>query len=149
MNTRTLHITIPHEPVFYTLYADGKEETLINTDSGSVLYYPENAVILLYYTFPTHRRVYCVRNAESIIMSDLPSVALPVSILFKQFASRVDKTKKAISYLREHYPEHAFTLPNGFYSRLGLLLSQKGKLDYYLLDDLVKRSLPHGRACNA
>ena len=149
MNARTLHITIPREQNFYTLYADGKEDTLVNTDSGSVLYYPENAVILLYYTFPTHRRVYCIRNIESSIVSDLPSVSLPVSILFKQFASRVDKTKKAISYLREHYPEHTFTLPNGFYSRLGLLLSQKGKLDYYLLDELIKRSLAHGRACNA
>ena len=149
MNARTLHITIPRDPIFYTLYADGKEDTLVSTDSGSVLYYPENAVILLYYTFPTHRRVYCVRNVESSIVSDLPSVSLPVSILFKQFASRVDKTKKAISYLREHYPEHTFTLPNGFYSRLGLLLSQKGKLDYYLLDELIKRSLAHGRACNA
>lgn len=149
MDARNLQITIPHAPIFFTLYADGKEDTIVNTDTGSVLYYPDNAIILLYYTFPTHRRLYCVRNTECSIMSDLPSVSLPVSILFKQFASRVDKTKKAISYLREHYHEHAYNLPNGFYSRLGLMLSQKGKLNYLLLDDLVKRSLTDGRTRNA
>ncbi len=149
MKQRTLQIYIPKDPHFFSLYADGKEETLVQTNSASVLYYPPDAIVFLYYTYPTHRRVYCIRNAERQRMNDLPCTSLPVAILFKQFASRVDKTKKAVSYIREHYPEISFSQPDSFYSRLDILLLAKGKLDYSLLDELIKRTLDYGCTCNS
>lgn len=143
MKDRILRVEILTTPQFYTLYADGHEDTMIETPRGVELLYPPQAVLFLYYTFPAHRRVYCVRNTEGG-MSSLPGLSLPVSILFKQFASRVDKTKRAASYLREHYPSFAYALPDSFYTRLGIHLLAKGKLSYTALDSLVQRSLSHG-----
>ncbi|MCD1654454.1 hypothetical protein K7J14_07015 [Treponema zuelzerae] len=99
MNNRILSVEILNAPHFYTLYADGHEDTMIEKPNGVELLYPPHAVLFLYYTFPAHRRVYCVRNSETG-KSSLPGLSMPVSILFKQYASRVDKTKRAVSYLR-------------------------------------------------
>jgi len=82
-------------------------------------------------------------------MCELPGLSHSVTVLFKQFASRVDKTKKAISYLREHYQDYAYSLNDSFYYRLDILLQAKGKLDYYELDALCKRSIKIGCIGNA
>jgi hypothetical protein len=140
-------VDIPATPQFYTLYADGCEETMVHTPIGAQLIYPHQSIVFLYYTFPAHRRVYCIRNT-GIGAKELPGVSCPVSILFKQYASRVDKTKKAVSYLREHYPDIAFSLSDAFYTRLGLLLLEKGKISYSSLDYLINRSLSNGCTSN-
>ncbi|HHX58003.1 MAG TPA: hypothetical protein GX710_08315 [Clostridiales bacterium] len=81
-------------------------------------------------------------------MIELPGLSKRITVLFKQFASRVDKTKRAVSYLREHYPKNAYLFEDGFYHRLDVLLRMKGKLDYYELGALCNRSLYNGYACN-
>jgi|LSQX01.1.fsa_nt_gb hypothetical protein len=139
MINKHLHVSILNSPQFYTLYADGREDTMIKSETASILLYPENSVLFLYYTYPTHRRVYCVRNCEQST-TELPGLSEKVTVLFKQFASRVDKTKRAVSFLREHYPDNAYSFDDGFYQRLNILLLKKGKLDYYELDELCKRS---------
>jgi len=143
MNNRILSVEILNAPHFYTLYADGHEDTMIEKPNGVELFYPPHAVLFLYYTFPAHRRVYCVRNTETG-KSSLPGLSMPVSILFKQYASRVDKTKRAVSYLREHYPDYTYSLSDSFYTRLGIHLLTKGKLSYEAIDSLLQRSLSHG-----
>lgn len=143
MNDKILNVEILTTPQFYTLYADGRYETMVKTPNGVQLLYPPDAVIFLYYTFPAHRRVYCVRNS-GFGKSTLPGLSSPVSILFKQYASRVDKTKKAVSYLREHYPHFAYEMPDAFYTRLAILLLEKGKISYTSLESLFVRSIPHG-----
>lgn len=144
-----LKITILKNPQFFTLYADGNEETILKTNTSSVLLYPPDAVIFLYYTFSTHRRVYCVRNVINKNAIILPGLSQEVTILFKQFASRVDKTKKVVSFLREHYSENVFVFDDGFYVRLDVLLKMKGTLDYYALDLLSQRSKKNGCIVNA
>lgn len=148
MNNEMLYVTIQKNPRFYTLYADGREDTITDSPTAHLLLYPAGSIVFLYYTFPTHRRVYCIQNADSSKMSELPGLSKPVTILFQQYASRVDKTKKAVSYLRAHYPSHVFLFDSLFYYRLAVLLEQKGKLDYCLLDLLVQRSL-NGRTAYA
>lgn len=141
MNNEILNIAIQSNAQFYTLYADGAEDTMIQTPSATVLQYAPQTIVFLYYTFPTHRRVYCIRNTMSQKICALPGLSHQVTVLFKQFASRVDKTKKAVSFLREHYIDNVFLFDDVFYYRLDILLKSKGKLDYYELDALCKRSL--------
>jgi hypothetical protein len=148
MNNEMLYVTIQKNPRFYTLYADGREDTITDSQAAHLLLYPAGSIVFLYYTFPTHRRVYCIHNTESPRMSELPGLSKPITILFQQYASRVDKTKKAVSYLRAHYPSHVFLFEASFYYRLAILLEKKGKLDYCLLDLLVQRSL-NGRTAHA
>jgi hypothetical protein len=148
MKKDVLEVTIQKNPQFFSLYADGQEDTIIKNHSSSILLYPPDAVIFLYYTFPTHRRVYCVRNTNKEHMCELPGLSHSIAVLFKQFASRVDKTKKAVSYLREHYPHSAFSFDDGFYLRLDILLQLKGKLDYSELEALCKRNLKNGCIIN-
>lgn len=138
---KILKIDILHEPIFFTLYADGAASDLITEPNKTVLYYLPESIIFLYYTYPTHRRVYCIRFTNGQIVNTLPNLSSPVVILFKQLASRVDKTKKAVSYLKEHYSNYVFSLPDLFYLRLSILLDKKGKLDYKALDMLIQRSL--------
>jgi len=147
MKEKILSVEILKTPHFYTLFADGHEDTMIKTQNGVELLYPSNAVLFLYYTFPAHRRVYCIRNTIDGTKT-LPGLSQPVSVLFKQFASRVDKTKKAVSFLREHYPSDAYNLSDSFYTRLGMLLLAKGKLSYSSLDLLVKRGFSNGCVTN-
>ena len=144
MKEKILEVTIQKKPKFFSLYADGHEETMLQTNTSSVLLYPPDAVLFLYYTFPTHRRVYCIRNNLAGCVSELPGLSHSVTILFKQFASRVDKTKKAISYLREHYPKDVFSFDDGLYIRLDVLLQVKGKLNYSELEALCKRKIKDG-----
>lgn len=139
-----LEVEVFNKPQFFSLYCEGPFFLQTFTEDSSVFHFKENAVLFLYYTFSAHRRVYCIRNETSSFMSELPNVNKKTTILFKQFASRVDKTKRAVSYLKEHYENYSFSFDNQFYYKLDILLKEKGKLNYVLLDALCKRSIADG-----
>lgn len=135
---KELKVSIPSKDYFYSLYSDGKYkrkqylEELDITD----LWYEKGSVIYLYYTYPTHRRVYLVRfSSDGASQSSLPGLSLPVRILFAQYASRVDKTKRAVSYLQTHYNK-AYSASDLFYHKLDIIIKEKGKIDYLKLDAL-------------
>jgi hypothetical protein len=138
-----LVVTIPPEGYFYSLYADGLyTQKLYEKETGMThLYYEPGAVVFLYYTYPTHRRVYLIRdNEENGELKNLPGVSKKVSVIFKQYASRVDKTKRAVSYLNTHY-RGAYRYSDKFYIRLSVILLERGKIDYAAIDALCKRGL--------
>jgi hypothetical protein len=143
MASDLLVITIPPEGYYYSLYADGlyaKKTYEKETDMTS-LYYERGAAVFLYYTYPTHRRVYLVRNSgEEGEAKSLPGVSKKVSVIFKQYASRVDKTKRAVSYLNTHY-QSAYGYSDKFYTRLSVILLGKGKIDYTAIDALCEKWL--------
>jgi hypothetical protein len=126
-----LEITIPPPDNFYNLYADGdciRKEYNKKTDI-TTLYYKEGSAVFLYYTYPTHRRVYLIRNRDSVCSKSLPGLSGKVFILFKQYASRVDKTKKAVSYLKTH-TNGAYSFPDLFYLRLDCILKKREGINY-------------------
>jgi hypothetical protein len=141
--TDLLVITIPPEGHYYSLYADGLyAQKVYEKETGMTsLYYDSGSAVFLYYTYPTHRRVYLVRdNGEDGDTRSLPGVSKKVSVIFKQYASRVDKTKRAVSYLNTHY-QSAYGYSDKFYTRLSVILLEKGKIDYAAIDALYKRGL--------
>jgi hypothetical protein len=139
----TLIVTIPHTDTFYSLYADGVyyQKRYDKETDTTRLYYEGGSAVFLYYTYPTHRRVYLIRNTEEEDESKrLPGLSKKVTVIFKQYASRVDKTKRAVSYLNTRYG-NAWGYSDRFYIRLSVLLQEKGKIDYAALDALYKRGL--------
>jgi hypothetical protein len=142
-----LTVAIPPPACFYSLYADGQYSAKhYYQDSGvTELVYGANAALFVYYTYPTHRRVYLIRNVSEQNntgihrLTSLPGLSKKVRVLFKQIASRVDKTKHAVSYLNTHY-EGAYRFPDIFYYRLNALLLRKGKLPYR---DIAAIAKPH------
>jgi hypothetical protein len=138
-----LVVMIPPEDNFYTLYADGLYYSKrYDKETGTTyLGYEAGAAVFLYYTYPTHRRVYLIRNREEDGDSkSLPGLSKKAAVIFKQYASRVNKTKRAVSYLNTHY-ESAYGYSDRFYTRLSVVLQRKGEIDYAAIDALCGRGL--------
>jgi hypothetical protein len=134
-----LEVIIPDCNSFYTLYSDGNHawKTYDQRKKAALFYYPPGAVVVLYYTYPTYREACIIRNTHDNSSVSLPGLSKKVSVLFRLRASRVDKLKRAVSWLRKH---SALAYGDGFYTRLGYLLEQKGKINYPALGKLAEDS---------
>jgi hypothetical protein len=140
-----LEITIRHKgAAFYSLFADGlvSAKSIDKNTGFARLFYPPGSVVFLYYTYPSYREALVIRNtalkapAAAASVSP-PGLSKPVSLLFRVRASKIDKLKRAGSFLNAHF-KNAYSFSDGFYSRLYFLLSQKGKLNYYALRALAE-----------
>jgi hypothetical protein len=134
-------VTIPDENRFYSLFSDGPHswKSYDGRLKTTRLVYPKNAVVILYYTYPTHREACVVRNNSG--SCSLPGLSKKVSRLFSVQASKVDKLKRAAGFLKKHSPG-AFSFDDGFYLRLFFILSQRGKLNYPALLQLCLKEVP-------
>jgi hypothetical protein len=146
---KQLEVAIPDRNSFYTLYAEGRHcfKTYDAQKKNTLLQYPPDAAVFLYYTYPTHREACVIRNndAEGGVM--LPGLAKKVFLLFRVQASRVDKLKRAVFYLNEHSSAGAYGHEDGFYVRLGCLIEQRGKINYPALRELSESSLKEIQYC--
>lgn len=137
-----LVVTIPDENAFYSLYSDGLlvRKTYVRESRSTLIEYDSDAVVVLYYTYPTHREACLVRN--TFFQGDgtsLPGLSRKVSLIFSVEASRVDKLKRAIAFLSENF-DNAFSRNDAFYIRLLFLLRARGKLNYLALRELAAAS---------
>jgi hypothetical protein len=140
-----LEVTIPDYNSFYTLYSDGDHawKTYDRQEKNTLLYYAPGAVVFLYYTYFTYREACVIRNAQSEndaasgVM--LPGLSKKVNVLFRVRASHVDKLKRAAGWLSKH-SSGAFAHDDGFYTRLGYILEQHGKINYPALSKLAESS---------
>ena len=135
--TNSLVVTIPDHPSFYSLYSDGllSGKTYVKETGSTLISYNEHAVVILYYTYPTHREACVIRNTcPGPVL--LPGLSKKVSLLFNVQASRVDKLRRAVGFLHAH-ALRPFSRNDGFYIRLSFLLSQKGPLSYPALRHLA------------
>ncbi|GMO42604.1 MAG: hypothetical protein Ta2F_18490 [Termitinemataceae bacterium] len=143
MNNNQLTISIPPENNIFSLYADGQfiHKEYEKETQTTYLTYAVDSAIFLYFTFPKHRRVYLIRNIAPVknsVLTSLNCLSQPVKIIFKQFASRVDKTRRAAAFLNEHY-KSAYKYSDIFYYRLDRILLRRGKINYMAIAELVKQ----------
>ena len=133
-----LVIIIPDETSFYSLYADGvhSRKVYFKETGETYLSYPPGSVVFLFYTYPNHRAVTCVRNMPGKV--DLPALSKKVTALFTVHASKVDKLKRAIGFLNKN-AGGAYQFGDDFYLRLYFVLQQRGKLNYIALRNLAER----------
>jgi hypothetical protein len=139
--TSQLFITIPQEPPFFSLYAEGPflYKVFVKELNSTRLLYRQDEVIVLYYTYPTHREACVIRNTPPAVSRTwLPGLSKKVSVLFSVNASRVDKLRRAVGFLKTHA---SLSLPDAFYFRLYFIILQRGKLNYPALRALVNFSL--------
>lgn len=140
--TTSLVVSIPDHNTFYTLFADGPHSWKIydRAKRASLFTYPHNAVVFLYYTYPTHREACVIRNTvpESGGVL-LPGLSRRVAALFRVQASKVDKLKRAAGFLNNH-SGGACVFDDGFYTRLFFLLEQRGKINYIALRKLTENT---------
>ena len=132
-----LIVTILDCPHFYSLYADGvyARKTYSNEAAGTLIAYPANAVLALYYTYPSHRAASVIRNTPDGVHA-LPGLSKKVTTLFTVHASKVDKLRRALAFLNTH-ADGAFGFDDGFYTRLYFILCGRGKIDYFSLRSLA------------
>lgn len=133
-----LLITIPDHNAFYSLYADGPHvwKTYDQAGKTTTLCYPPGSAVALYYTYPNHREACVIRNLPDVSGAvPLPGLSRRVSILCGVRASKVDKLRRAVGFLRAR--GIAFALPDGFYIRLRFILDQRGPLNYTALRKLA------------
>jgi hypothetical protein len=136
-----LVVSVPFSPPFCSLYADGPySRKAYSKESGASLFsYAPGTAVFLYYTYPSHRAASLVRNVPG--KADLPYLSKPVFVLWTVHASKVDKLKRALSFLNKHFGS-AYGFGDCFYLRLYFILLQRGKLDYIALRNLSERSIP-------
>jgi hypothetical protein len=136
-----LLISIPEKPLFYSLYAQGLFDwkSFDRMKEQTVLAYAENAVVVLYYTYPTYREASVIRNSGAETM--LPGLSRKVTVLFSVRASRVDKLRRAVDFLNKNTPGGAYSFDDGFYLRLYFLLLRRGKINYPALKQLAQKQI--------
>ena len=135
-----LHVLIPQRAhSFYTLYVYGAYGGKREVPGGTDFDFIGNSLLVLYYTYPAHRRAYIVRYTDADGGNiELPGLSCPVRKIICVYASKVDKLKKALSYIGEHYFS-PLNLPDLFYVRLERLLLRKGKIDYSAIKNLCEQ----------
>jgi len=136
-----LEVTIPDHNAFCSLYSDGNHawKTYDRQKQRTLLYYPPEAVVFLYYTYVTYREAVVIRNIQDESALMLPGLSKKVKVLFRVRASRVDKLKRAAGWLNKH-SAGAFVHDDGFYTRLSYVLEQSGKINYPALGKLAEES---------
>ena len=130
--------SILDKPQFYSLYADGvyARKAYLKDAGVTLIAYPPEAALALYYTYPNHRAACVVRNTPGAAAT-LPGLSKPVRVLFTVHASLVDKLRRAMAFLGEHSDGGAFGFDDGFYTRLYFVITKRGKLDYFSLRNLA------------
>lgn len=137
-----LEITISDKNSFYTLYSEGNHawKTYNQKEKHTLIYYPPESVIFLFYTYITYREACVVRFSEINDNSvSLPGLSKKVTVLFRVKASRVDKLKRAVGWLNKH-SAGACSHRDGFYIRLQYILEQRGKINYTAIRELAVNS---------
>jgi hypothetical protein len=131
-----LIITIPERPPFYSLFAEGPflYKVFERDTRATRLFYRENEIVILYYTYPTHREACVIRNTPSGV--PLPGLSKKVTVLFGVRASKVDKLRRAAGFLKKH-ASASLAFPDSFYIRLYFIILARGKLKYPALRELL------------
>jgi hypothetical protein len=135
----TLDVALPKNG-FYSLYVEGGFFARSFDRRTPVFHFAENAALVLYYTYPAYREAAVIRNTPAGAVS-FPGLSKKVSVLFSVRASRVDKLRRASSFLKQRFGS-ACSFSDAFYARLCFLLQQKGRLNYAALRTLAENA-PH------
>jgi len=117
----------------FSLFVEGVYEKQENEID---FYLSEGYKAVLYYTYPKYRKAFLVRPSLPGEASQyLPNVEGGLIVLGEFQRSKVDKIKKALSFLRTKEDVIKTLKRNDlFFRKLGFVLQAKGRLDYVLLE---------------
>jgi hypothetical protein len=125
-----LNVHIPREG-FFTLYARGKIERKSGVeDRGTFIRF--QGVVILFYTYPHHRRAYIVRNSaelNSYPAMELPNVKHPVGIIYRALGRRIDILRNVYWNLEQLNGSGVYTWNTLFWQKVSCLIdaAENGK----------------------
>jgi hypothetical protein len=125
-----LNVHIPKEG-FFTLYARGKIERKISVDDlGTFIRF--EGVVILFYTYPHHRRAYIVRNSEELgvfPVMKLPNVKHPVGIIYRALGRRIDILRNVYWNLEQLNGSGVYSWNTLFWQKVSCLIdgTEKGE----------------------
>lgn len=123
----------------FSLFAEGALLNMENTKKGDLyLAFSDNAIVVLYYTYPNHRRLYIVHTKGAGEKVRLPCTDKAASIIFRGMGKVFDVTKNAFYYLRKTTQEDYLFFPKEFFYEMGILADSK-KLNRFKLKLLMKK----------
>jgi hypothetical protein len=121
----------------FSLYVEGIYDNI--SDDNIMALNPEY-IFFAYYTYPNLRRVYVARLAqENEQITLLPNIEGKLFIISKFDASKLNKFKKAVSFMRTKMDiVRIYQSSIKFFARLEILLNMKGSLDYLQLYRIIQ-----------
>ena len=121
-----VHIPKPDAERF-NLYAKG---FIINKitfpEQGTFISF--DGVVILFYSYPRHRRAYIVRPAEELKYHQvvkLPNVKKPVGVLYEARGRRIDILRKVYYHLEKIIGTDVYLYNTLFWQKIGCLLDYK------------------------
>ncbi|UTC77079.1 hypothetical protein E4O04_09710 [Treponema sp. OMZ 799] len=123
----------------FSVFAEGALIDMENTSRGDLyLSFSDSAILVLYYTYPNHRRLYILHTKGVGDKIQLPCTDTPACIIFRGMGKVFDVTKNAFYYLRKTTNEDYLFFPKEFYYEMGILADSK-KLNRFKLNLLMKK----------
>ncbi len=117
------------------MYAAGIPERVTDFETHHEVIFDFNSVLVLFYYYPTRRRVYIVCNPRRIhymnVMT-LPGVSDPVSVLCRLSGRNVDRLKNALFYLEKISNLRIYNQSINFWTRLILVILAKKNTQKHL-----------------
>lgn len=131
-----IHVLLPDEKSIYTLFAEGNLINSFKLLNRTHLTFNAEYPILLYYTFPNHRRLYlCTRDESGITF---PGIKEKLRILTQIRGRSFDRFKRSVDYLNKEYHGTIQFMPYSFFWVLSDIC-KKGHNDSINLDLLYQR----------
>lgn len=132
-------VFIPPEKAPYTLFAEGAFVSIKgNKDEGYQVDFSEDYMLLLFYHFPFHRRLYVtVNHFHSLPKNSLMGVSQKRVILAELQGRAFDRMKRSLAYLKKLTGGNCFSFPKEFWLRF-IALMRSGKNSQQNIDTLVK-----------
>lgn len=123
----------------FSVFAEGALLDM-ETASRSQLYlnFSDNSILVLYYTYPNHRRLYILHPKGVGEKVQLPCTDKPASIIFRGMGKVFDVIKNAFYYLKNTTQGAYLYFPKEFYYEMGILADSKA-LNQFKLNLLMKK----------
>lgn len=135
-------VTLPNKTIDgFTLYAEGSlkgnyffKEVDYNKHQ---LIFDDNYIVILFYTYPHHRRVYIVSADKTGLLpkTNLPCVKGALTILYKARGKKIDLLKKSLFLFRK-LPYKQF--PILFYQKLAAIIETNTNVPRFIINELLQ-----------
>ncbi len=123
----------------FSVFAEGALLEKETTKRGDLyLSFSDNSILVLYYTYPNHRRLYILHPKGVGEKVQLPCIDKPACIIFRGMGKALDVIKNAFYYLKKTTQGSYLYFPKEFFYEMGILADSK-KLNRLKLNLLMKK----------
>lgn len=133
-------VYIPQEG-FYSLFAEGSFQRKEKTDEYYILDFKADDILILFYHFSWHRRLYVTCNPPKFNnrhIHTLEGVEGERSVLAQLRGRAFDQLKRSLYYIKKETDCLCFSYPNAFWTQI-IYLMQNSKNSHTNMDIIISR----------